>query len=72
MGRAFGELDPAFYESGGVLSQRTSDARIVRKPVVERSDRNVAVTGKFTETHSLGVPECIDLGGYYTFDLGSD
>ncbi len=69
MDRAFGELEDSFYESGGVLSQKTcvdelQPARAPkRRSIVERSDRHVM--GRFTETVSLGVPECIELGGYY-------
>lgn len=70
MGRAFGELEESFYESGRVLSQQTCrhDARhpLVR-PRIERSSPHVALVGRFTETVSLGVPECVALGGYYAF-----
>lgn len=71
MDRAFGELEDSFYESGGVLSQKTCVDVLqptrapVRRPVIERSDRHVAIGGRFTETVSLGVPECVELGGYY-------
>lgn len=73
MGRAFGELEQSFYESGKVLSQRTclEDARIpMVRPRIERSSPLVAISGelgRFTETVSLGVPECVELGGYYAF-----
>jgi hypothetical protein len=64
MGRALGELDASFYDSGGVLSQRTCvDAPL---PRLARSDRNVVIAAsRFTATRSLGVPECVELGGYY-------
>ena len=68
MGRVLGDLEAAFYESGGVLSPKTcTDAARapVRRPVLDRSDRHLAVTGRFTEAVSLGVPECVELGGYY-------
>lgn len=65
MGR---DLEAAFYESGGVLSPKTcTEDRWgpSRRPVLDRSDRHLAVTGRFTEAVSLGVPECVELGGYY-------
>lgn len=71
MGRAFGELDQAFYDSGAVLSQNTCthDARRPQfRPRVERSSPHLAISGQFTEAISIGVPECIELGGYFVFD----
>lgn len=68
MGRAFGELDAAFYDSGRVMSQRTCvDAPVFRS----RIDRSAAISGRFTTTIPLGVPECIDLGGYFALTLDS-
>jgi hypothetical protein len=70
MGRAFGELEQSFYDSGGVLSQRTctDDARHPHfRPRVERSRPHLAISGRFTETVPLGVPDCVELGGYYAF-----
>jgi len=73
MGRAFGELDASFYDSGGVLSQRTCRDTPGHRPRVDRRDRAVAVAAaRFTETVSLGVPECIELGGYYAFAIDTD
>lgn len=75
MDRAFGELDQAFYESGGVLSQKTAtdDARRpARLPLVERSSPHLAISGQFTETVRLGVPESVELGGYYAFYVTDD
>jgi hypothetical protein len=72
MGRAFGELDASFYDSGRVLSQRTCVDAPLRRPQIARTDRNVVVSAdRFTETLSLGVPECVELGGYYAFALDS-
>jgi hypothetical protein len=70
MDRAFGELEQAFYESGGVMSQKTATdetRRPARVPLVERSSPHLAISGQFTETVRLGVPESVDLGGYYAF-----
>lgn len=72
MGRAFGELDASFYDSGRVLSQRTCVDAPLRRFHVQRTDRNVVVAAdRFTETRSLGVPECVELGGYYAFVVDS-
>ncbi len=71
MDRAFGELEAAFYESGGVLSSKTCTERGPRRrPIVDRSDRHAL--GGFTETVSLGVPEWVELGGYYKRFVAED
>lgn len=70
MERAFGELEAAFYESGGVLSSKTERAPL-RRPIIEPSDRH-AIGSRFTETVSLGVPECVELGGYYKLFVAED
>ncbi len=68
MERAFGELEQKFYDSGGVMSQRTATdyQRTPRRPIVERSSP-LTISGKFTKTVVLGVPDCVELGGYYAF-----
>ena len=72
MDRAFGELEQAFYDSGGVLSQTTAaeDARDpVRRPMIGRSGPHAALSGRFVPTLRLGVPGSVELGGYYTFPV---
>ena len=76
MGRAFGELEESFYESGRVLSSMTCTERTpLRRLLVERSDRH-AIGGRFTETVSLAgpivVPECVELGGYFALLVAED
>ncbi len=68
MGRAFGELDAAFYDSGRVMSARTC----VQTPLprLPRSDRHASISGQFTAAGSLGVPDCIEMG-YYAVTLDS-
>jgi hypothetical protein len=69
MGRAFGELDAAFYDSGRVMSQRT--CVVTPLPRLPRSKRHASTAGQFTAAGSLGVPECIEIGGYYAVTLDS-
>ncbi len=63
MGRAFGELDATFYDSGRVMSARTCVETPI--PRLRRNDRHVSIAGQFTAAGSLGVPGCIEIGGYY-------
>jgi len=60
MGRAFSPLEAAFYDSGGVLSAMTC----TREPSRPRIERSRLATRPFTGALSLGVSECIELGGY--------
>lgn len=69
MGRAFGELDAAFYDSGRVMSQRTCVETPL--PRLSRGQRHVSISGHFTAAGSLGVPDCIEIGGYYAATLDS-
>jgi len=72
MDRAFGELEQAFYDSGGVLSQTTAavEARDpVRRPMIGRSSPDPSLSGRFVATMRLGVPGSVELGGYYAFPI---
>lgn len=69
MGRAFGELDAAFYDSGRVMSQRTCVETPL--PRLLRGKRHASISGQFTAAGSLGVPDCIEIGGYYVATLDS-
>lgn len=61
MGRAFGELDAAFYNSGRVMSQRTC----VPSPLPRlRPSRH-------TVTSPRAVPDWIELGGYASVTIDS-